>query len=251
MVLARGWAETRSRAQALIRAGQVRRGTETLDKPGMPVAEDVELTLIQPPRFVSRGGEKLEGLLEACPDAAAVVPGARVLDVGASTGGFTDCVLQRGAVHVTALDVGHGQLHERLRRDPRVVSLEKRNARELAAGPLPHPDYDLVVMDLSFISLTKVLPVAWMRVRPAGVLAALVKPQFEATKVEADRARGVIRDPEIRARVRAGILAFAAAELPGAELLADLESPLKGGDGNVEHLLAWRKGAAGAGLGPA
>jgi 23S rRNA (cytidine1920-2'-O)/16S rRNA (cytidine1409-2'-O)-methyltransferase len=164
-----------------------------------------------------------------------------VLDVGASTGGFTDCALQAGATDVTAVDVGRNQLHPRLRADPRVTSLEKVNARHLQPGALPRAEYDVAVMDLSFISLKAVLPAVWRFLRSGGLLVALVKPQFEAGKAEADKGRGVIRDPAVQAEVLAGVTAFALRELAGAALLGSMTSPLTGADGNREFLLGLRK----------
>jgi 23S rRNA (cytidine1920-2'-O)/16S rRNA (cytidine1409-2'-O)-methyltransferase len=166
--------------------------------------------------------------------------GSQVLDVGASTGGFTDCVLQAGAAAVTCVDVGRAQLHARLRADPRVTNLEQVNARHLRPSDLPRPDYDAIVMDLSFISLTAVLPAVWPLLRPGGSLVALVKPQFEAGKAEVDRGRGVIRDPAVQdaalARVRT-----AAAQLLWVEDRGAIDSPLRGADGNREFLLCLRR----------
>ncbi len=162
--------------------------------------------------------------------------GAHVLDVGASTGGFTDCALQAEAADVTCVDVGRAQLHARLRADPRVTNLEKVNARNLRPGDLPRAAYDAVLMDLSFISLKAVLPAVWPFLRPGGRLIALVKPQFEAGRAEADRGRGVIRDPDVRAAALATVSEFALA-LPGAALLGSMESPIAGADGNREFLL--------------
>jgi 23S rRNA (cytidine1920-2'-O)/16S rRNA (cytidine1409-2'-O)-methyltransferase len=234
----RGLAASRAQAKALIMAGRVRHGTERLDKPGKAYADDLALALDQPPRFVSRGGEKLAAFLEKF---AVDLRGAHVLDVGASTGGFTDCALQAGAADATCVDAGRGQLHARLRADPRVTSLEKTNARHLRPGGLPRPLYDAVVMDLSFISLTVVLPAVWPFLRPGGVLVALVKPQFEAGKAEADKGRGVIRDRAVQDAVLADVTAFALARLPGAALLGAMDSPLTGADGNREFLLGLRK----------
>ncbi len=239
--MAQGLAASRAQAQALILSGKVRTGPDAVvQKPAQLVPDGVALIVEAPPRFVSRGGEKLEGFLEKF---AVEVRGSRALDVGASTGGFTDCLLQRGAVEVTCVDVGRGQLHAKLRGDARVTNFEKVNARELETFALPHPDYDAVVMDLSFISLTKVLGPAWARVRAGGCLIALVKPQFEAGKTEVDKGRGVIRDAEVHARVCAEIRAFAAENLPGAVLLGETESPIHGADGNREFLMGWRRGA--------
>ncbi len=238
LLVARGLAPTRAQARALILAGRVRHGTERLDKPGRELPPDVELALEQPPRFVSRGGEKLAAFLEKFP---LDLHGAHVLDVGASTGGFTDCVLQAGAADVTSVDVGRAQLHARLRADPRVTNLEQLNARHLRPGDLPRPHYDALVMDLSFISLKSVLPAVWPFLRPGGTLVALVKPQFEAGKAEADKGRGVIRDEAVRRAALAGVRTFALAELPGAQLAGEMESPVTGADGNREFLLGLRK----------
>jgi len=239
LLLARGLAETRTQAKALILAGRVRRGTERLDKPGRELPEDVDLHLEQPPRFVGRGGEKLAAFLGKFP---LDLRGAHVLDVGASTGGFTDCALQAGAASATCVDVGRAQLHGNLRADPRVTNLEQLNARHLRAGDLPRTSYDAVVMDLSFISLKTVLPAVWPFLRPGGTLVALVKPQFEAGKAEADKGRGVIRDDTVRQAALDGVRDFALAELPGAELVGEMESPVSGADGNREFLLGLRKG---------
>jgi 23S rRNA (cytidine1920-2'-O)/16S rRNA (cytidine1409-2'-O)-methyltransferase len=237
LLVARGLAVSRTQAQALIRAGKVRHGTERLDKPGKDYPVDLALELEQPPRFVSRGGEKLAGALEHF---QLSFMGAHVLDIGASTGGFTDCSLQAGATDVVCVDVGRAQLHGKLRADPRVTNLEQINARELRADQLPRAEYDAIVIDVSFISLRSILPAAWPLLRTGGVLVALVKPQFEAGKAEADRGQGVIRDPAVHTRVVADITACATA-LPGANLLGTMDSPLTGADGNREFLLALRK----------
>jgi 23S rRNA (cytidine1920-2'-O)/16S rRNA (cytidine1409-2'-O)-methyltransferase len=240
LLVARGLAPSRAQAKALIMAGRVRLGTERLDKPGKEYPADCALTVEQPPRFVGRGGEKLAAYLARCP---LDLTGAHVLDVGASTGGFTDCALQAGAASATCVDVGHGQLHEKLRQDPRVTNLEKVNARALTAAALPRAAYDAVVMDLSFISLRSVLPAVWPLLRPGGTLVALVKPQFEAGKAEVDRGRGVIRDDAVRARVLAEVRDFALRELAGAQLRGELECPVHGADGNREYLLGLAKAA--------
>jgi 23S rRNA (cytidine1920-2'-O)/16S rRNA (cytidine1409-2'-O)-methyltransferase len=238
LLVRRGLAESRAQAKTLIMAGRVRHGTERLDKPGREYPDDLALALDQPPRFVSRGGEKLAAFLAKF---AVDLRGAHVLDVGASTGGFTDCALQAGAADATCIDVGRGQLHARLRSDPRVTNREQVNARHLRPGALPRDRYDAVVMDLSFISLTAVLPAVWPFLRPGGTLIALVKPQFEAGKAEADKGRGVIRDRAVQAAVLAEVTAFALARLPGATLLGTMDSPLTGADGNREFLLGLRK----------
>lgn len=240
LLVTRGLCVSRSQAKALIMSGRVRHGTERLDKPGKEFPADLELTIDQPPRFVSRGGEKLAAYLERFPVALA---GAHLLDVGASTGGFTDCALQAGAASATCVDVGTGQLHDKLRRDPRVTSLEKTNARHLTPGSLPRAAYDAVVMDLSFISLRSVLPAVWPFLRFGGVLVALVKPQFEAGKAEVDKGQGVIRDDAVRERVLAEVREFALRELPGATVHGEMECPIHGADGNREFLLGLRKQA--------
>jgi 23S rRNA (cytidine1920-2'-O)/16S rRNA (cytidine1409-2'-O)-methyltransferase len=238
LLVARGLAASRAQAKALIMSGRVRHGTARLDKPGKEFPEDLELAIDQPPRFVSRGGEKL---------AAAVdhfqldLRGAHVLDVGASTGGFTDCALQAGAAEVVCIDVGRAQLHARLRADPRVTNLEKINARFLTADALPRSEFDAIVMDLSFISLKTVLPAVWPLLRPAGTLIALIKPQFEAGKAEVDRGRGVIRDAAVQDAAVASVREFALGSLASARLLGVIDSPITGADGNREFLLGLRR----------
>jgi 23S rRNA (cytidine1920-2'-O)/16S rRNA (cytidine1409-2'-O)-methyltransferase len=238
LLVARGLAESRAQAKGLIMSGRVKRGTERLDKPGKDYPVDCELSVELPPRFVSRGGEKLSAFLEAHPFE---IKGAVTLDVGASTGGFTDCLLQAGAVQAVCVDVGRAQLHAKLRGDPRVTNLEQVNARHLRRGDLPVEVYDVVVMDLSFISLKQVLPAVWPFVKPGGRLIALVKPQFEAGKEEVDKGRGVIRDPEVRRRVLEDVTAFAQGELAGAELIGRIDSPITGADGNQEYLIGLRR----------
>ncbi len=233
-----GLATSRSQAKALILSGKIRLGTAVLDKPGKLVAADAPIEVLQPPRFVGRGGEKLERALEAF---AISCRGLHVLDVGASTGGFTDCALQHGAASATCVDVGRGQLHEKLRSDPRVTNLEKVNARHLKPGDLPLATYDLIVIDVSFISLRLILPAVWPFLSPSGHLVALIKPQFEAEKKEVDRGGGVIRDEAIHQRVVAEIMDFARQSLPDATLLGTVPSPIQGGDGNREFLLGVQK----------
>lgn len=242
LLVDRGLAGSRSQAKALILAGKVRHGTQILDKAGREVATDLELDLEFPPRFVSRGAEKLEGYFGRFPWP---VTGLRFLDLGASTGGFTDYLLQAGAAEATCVDVGHGQLHYKLRTDPRVHNLERLNARHLEAGQLPHRTYPLIVMDLSFISLKLILPKAWPLLEPGGRLIALVKPQFEAGKAEADRFKGVITDEAIRARILREILDFAESKLSRCRLVGWCESTLPGVNGNREFLAGWTRGEPG------
>lgn len=239
LLLEKGLADSKTQAQALIMAGKVFCGTQRLDKSGKKVDVDLDVRVEAPPRFVSRGGEKLEGILTATPSVR--VLGASCLDVGASTGGFTDCLLQHGARQVVCVDVGHGQLHEKLRRDPRVKSFEGINAREMSAEILPRALFDIVVMDLAFISQRKVLENVWRFVDAGGVLLSLIKPQFEVSKQEADRCQGVIKDDMVRMRVVKEVRAFAKEKLPGLTEENFITSPIEGTEGNREFLVCWRK----------
>ena len=243
----RGLAESRTKAQALIMAGQVRVNGQTALKPGASVSTDSILTVDAGPRFVSRGGEKLDAALEAL---ALNVRGLVCADVGASTGGFTDCLLQRGAAKVYAIDVGKGILHWKMRTDPRVVVMEETNARFVESLP---EKIDLVTIDASFISLKVLLPVVktWFTPlhlppfspkmggvprRGEGGVIALIKPQFEAGKKDVARGEGVIRDPEIHRQVLLDVLNFAQED--GWGLHGLIRSPLLGPKGNTEFL-AW------------
>ena len=190
------------------------------------------------PRFVGRGGEKLAAALDRF---AVPVQGSRALDAGASTGGFTDCLLQYGARCVVAVDVGYGQLHERLRADPRVESVERTNVRDLVLGDLGRP-FDVVVADLSFISLRTVLSPLLGQAAPGAHVVLLVKPQFEAGRDEAARGRGVIRDPAVWRRVLNEVLI--ALQATGAAIMGAMVSPLTGADGNVEFLVHARAATA-------
>jgi 23S rRNA (cytidine1920-2'-O)/16S rRNA (cytidine1409-2'-O)-methyltransferase len=206
------------------------------DKPARLVAEAEPIVVQGPARaYVSRGGEKLAAALDGF---GIAVAGRRALDAGASTGGFTDCLLQRGARQVVAVDVGYGQLHERLRGDVRIDLRERTNVRSLDATAIGGT-VDLVVADLSFISLRTVAPALLACAAPDADLVLLVKPQFEAGRAEASRGRGVIRDPEVRARVLEEVSGTLTAL--GAAIMGTMESPLKGADGNVELLLHARK----------
>lgn len=235
LLVERGLCPTRSKAQAAVLAGQVLVNGQPAGKPGDNLKADARIELAAPERFVSRGGHKLE---HALLHFAVPIQGSRAIDLGASTGGFTDCLLQHGATSVHAVDVGHGQLAWKLRQDPRVVVLERTNARELtpahfAPGATP---FDVVVVDCSFISLRRILPPVPGLLRPGGHILALVKPQFEAGKAEADRGAGVISDPAVHARVLAELEAFVHAELPTLRWLGHVESPLLGPAGNREFL---------------
>jgi 23S rRNA (cytidine1920-2'-O)/16S rRNA (cytidine1409-2'-O)-methyltransferase len=223
LLVEQGLAESRSQAQALVLAGRV----PGYDKAGQQVDESVELEVTEPARFVSRGGEKLAHALEAL----GVEPAGRdALDVGASTGGFTDVLLQRGAERVIALDVGYGQLHPRIRDDPRVTVLERVNARELRELPFAP---ELVVCDVSFVSVRKALPAALVLAAPGWEALVLVKPQFEAERGEARR--GVVRDRDVHRRVLREVAEAAAGW--GAQVLGVVDSGLPGPKGNREFFL--------------
>jgi 23S rRNA (cytidine1920-2'-O)/16S rRNA (cytidine1409-2'-O)-methyltransferase len=226
----RGLFESRSRAAASVMAGEVRLGGagERASKPGQLVESDVEVALDERPRFVSRGGIKLANALAAFGDVP--VTGRLALDVGASTGGFTDCLLQAGAAHVVALDVAYGELDWRLRNDPRVTVLERVNARGLRAAELPYAP-DLAVVDVSFISLTKVLPALLRCVAPRFDVLAMVKPQFEVGRARVGKG-GVVRDGGAR---RDALVAVAScAQSLGAGVLGFASSGLPGPKGNLE-----------------
>ncbi len=222
-------AASREVARRLIMAGEVRVNGEVRDKPGMRVDPDVELEIRQTPRFVSRGGDKLAAALDQFPVS---VEGRICADVGASTGGFTDCLLQHGAARVYALDVGYGQIDYRLRSDPRVVVIERTNARYVTALPEP---VSLIVMDVSFIPLHTLFPVLRGWLTPSADLIPLIKPQFEAGK-EAVGKGGVVRDPAVHRRVLQEVLA--SAQEHGYHVRGLIPSPLRGPAGNVEFL-AW------------
>jgi 23S rRNA (cytidine1920-2'-O)/16S rRNA (cytidine1409-2'-O)-methyltransferase len=238
-LVARGLCASREQAKRAILAGQVRINEQSARKPSDPVRPDDSLELTTPERYVSRGGHKLEHALKTF---ALQVTGWRAMDFGASTGGFTDCLLQHGATKVYAVDVGRGQLAWRIRNDPRVVVMERVNARHLTRESFPQPfePVDAVVMDCSFISLKKLLPPAVHLLRPAGQIIALVKPQFEAGKREASRGAGVIRDVSIHERILGELTAFVQSELP-LRWLRVTPSPLRGPAGNIEYLALLEK----------
>jgi len=237
MLVDRGLSESRSRAQALIMAGKVYSGDRRIDKPGQAVAADAPLTVKgQDHPWVSRGGLKLAHALAHF----AIDPAGKVaIDIGASTGGFTDVLLAHGAARVYAVDVGRGQLAWTLREDPRVVVLEKTNARHLSRDQVPEPA-DLVVCDASFIGLRTVLPAALDLAGPGAVLVALIKPQFEVGKARVGKG-GVVRDPALHKEVCRDIAAWLDG-LPDWTVLGVTESPITGPEGNKEFLIAARRG---------
>ncbi|MEK9772586.1 MAG: TlyA family RNA methyltransferase [Opitutae bacterium] len=231
-------AESRTKAQACILAGQVKWKEAKIQKSSQMLPLNAQLSLENQMPYVGRGGLKMENFLR---EAKWSVEGIDFLDLGASTGGFTDCLLQRGAKSATCVDVGRGQLHYKLRIDPRVTNLEKMNLKSLAQDDLPYSQYPLVVMDLSFISLQKVLKQAWLFLEQQGRLAALVKPQFECKKEEADLGRGIIKDTMIHQRVLDETKQFASRELSGSSLLIETTANPPGNDGNKEFFLGWKK----------
>ena len=230
----RGLSASREKAKRAVMAGQVRVNGQVAHKSSESVSFQDQIALEGPERFVSRGGHKLEHALEHF---GIDVSGWVTIDIGASTGGFTDCLLQRGAAKVYAVDVGQGQLAWKLRQDPRVVVMEKTNARELGAAHFA-PGFkpvDLVVIDCSFISLRKIVPPSIALLRPSGKIVALIKPQFEAGKAEADKGAGVIRAAEVHQRVLSELAAFAAS-VPLLRWIDTTPSPLLGPAGNREFL---------------
>lgn len=238
LLVERGLAESRTKAQALVMAGVVLVNEQRVAKPSDNTPLDAQIRLKgagEPAsRYVGRGGLKLEAALQ---EFAVDVTNFICIDVGASTGGFTDCLLQHGAASVVALDVGHNQLDWRLRNDPRVTIKEGENARYLKPEDFPHK-FDLAVMDVSFISATKVIPAVIPLLRDAGLLITLIKPQFEVGRGEVGSG-GIVRDPEKHARVVAEVNQ-AATDL-GLQVRGLLESPLQGADGNREFLALYQK----------
>ena len=243
LMVERGLAESRTRAQALVMEGKVRVLGQVERKPSRSLDVTAEIEIEAPPRFVSRGGEKLEGAFAKFGEGSGVVPpltaeGRICLDVGSSTGGFTDCLLQHGASQVMAVDVGTNQLAYKLRCDPRVWVRENFNARYMTPADLPSTPV-LAVTDVSFISLRLILPPIRDVLAPGGFAVALIKPQFEVGKGNAPG--GLVRDESLRLEARDGIVRFAQTEL-GLELLGLEESPIRGREmGNIEYLSYWRK----------
>jgi 23S rRNA (cytidine1920-2'-O)/16S rRNA (cytidine1409-2'-O)-methyltransferase len=237
--VARGLAPSRAEAAALVSAGRVLVAGAVAEKISRQVAPSEPIVVKGPgPRFASRGGEKLDAAIGRF---KLDVAGKQALDAGASTGGFTDCLLAHGAEHVVAVDVGHGQLLERLRRDPRVEVVERANVRYLGPADLGGRRFDMVVADLSFISLMMVAPALLSLAQPGADLVVLVKPQFEAGRAVVSKGKGVVRDP----RVWAGVLCDVAGafEAGGAAVVGGMPSPLLGAEGNVEFFLHLRNGA--------
>jgi len=224
----KGLAESRAKAQALIMAGEVVVGERTIVKPGTLVSDEAAITILEPPPFVSRGGIKLAYALDQF---QLDVTGKVAADIGASTGGFTDCLLQRGANRVYAIDVGYGQLDYRLRQDSRVVVMERTNARY----PVPLPEkVDLATIDLSFISVRKVIPPVAKLLKDNGYIVVLLKPQFEAERKEVGKG-GIIKEPQLHATVLGRFIAWVVEH--GYRLMGLVASPILGAEGNKEFFL--------------
>jgi 23S rRNA (cytidine1920-2'-O)/16S rRNA (cytidine1409-2'-O)-methyltransferase len=238
LLVARGLFDSREKAQRAIMAGSVMIGTRVADKPGTRVAEDAEISVKPSEKYVGRGGLKLEAALREW----AINPGgATCLDIGASTGGFTDCLLQHGAARVWAIDVGHSQLDWKIRSDPRVVVREKLNARFLSRDDVTD-SIDLCVIDVSFISLVLILPPALQVVRPDGVIVALIKPQFELRKEDV-RKGGVVREASLHEAAVEKVRVHVTGELC-REWVGSIPSPILGGEGNKEFLACIRNVSA-------
>jgi 23S rRNA (cytidine1920-2'-O)/16S rRNA (cytidine1409-2'-O)-methyltransferase len=234
LVVARGFFPSREQAQRAIMAGEVQVGDHTITKSSELVTADVPIVIAQQPQFASRGALKLAGALDFF---RVDVRGKVALDIGASTGGFTDSLLQRGAVKVYAVDVGHGQLAWKIRSDPRVVVKEKLNARFLSRAHIPEL-VDLCVIDVSFISLTLILPNAFQLITPNGMILALIKPQFELQRKDVGRG-GIVRDPVLHEKAQRKIVKFV--EASGNRVVGSIPSPIAGADGNQEFFICLRK----------
>ena len=241
ILVERGLCESREKAKRAVLAGQVRVNEQLAHKPSDPIRANDQVRLVAPEKFVSRGGQKLEHALNYF---QIDVAGQTAIDFGASTGGFTDCLLQRGAANIFAVDVGHGQLAWKLRKDPRVIVMEKTNARNITPSQFPQPfsGADILVIDCSFISLRMVLPAAIALLGSSAKVVALVKPQFEAGKTEVDKGAGVITDPVIHTRVLQEIKNFIS-EKTNLFWHGQTESPLLGPAGNKEFLILLEKTA--------
>lgn len=237
VLVEQGHFASREQAQRAVMAGEVRLGDRVLEKSSIEVPADAKLSVATPPKYVGRGGLKLEGAL----DHFAIDPtGFVALDIGASTGGFTDCLLQRGAKKVYAIDVGHDQLAWKIRSDPRVVVREHLNARHLTRADIPEP-IDLCVIDVSFISLTLILPKAFELITPTGMVLALIKPQFELRPEDVGKG-GIVSDPALHEKAQEKITRFVTER--GWVSLGLTESPITGTDGNREFFLCAQKPSA-------
>jgi 23S rRNA (cytidine1920-2'-O)/16S rRNA (cytidine1409-2'-O)-methyltransferase len=234
LLVERGFFESREQARRAIMAGQVRVGDRVFSKPGELVSSDAAISVPEPPQFVGRGALKLTAALDHF---GIEVAGKIALDIGASTGGFTDCLLQRGAAKVYAVDVGHGQLAWKLRKDSRVIALEKVNARFLSREHVPE-NIDLCVIDVSFISLTLILPRAFELVTANGMILALIKPQFELERKDVGRG-GIVRHPDLHQKAQQKIVRFV--KQTNNEVVGVVPSAITGTDGNQEFFICIRK----------
>ena len=241
LLYARGLVESRSKARALVEEGKVRCNGVVVDKPSRKCPDDAEISIdtdASALRFVSRAGLKLEGCLEKF---GIDLTGLSVLDAGASTGGFTDCALSRGAKSSCCVDVGFGQLHEKLRGDSRVRNLEKTDVRDLSPEFFDGELFDFVCADLSFISLEKVFSNLWSVLKKSGKIVCLVKPQFETDPSIMRRNKGVLRDVALRRAALEKIAKYVSENFADAEFVGETESIVRGGDGNLEYLLVFEK----------
>lgn len=241
LLFSRGLVESRSKARALIEEGKVRCNGVAVDKPSRKCPDNAEISIDSDAsalRFVSRAGLKLEGCLDKF---AIDLRGLSVLDAGASTGGFTDCALSRGAKSSCCVDVGFGQLHEKLRGDPRVRNLEKTDVRDLSPEFFDGELFDFVCADLSFISLEKVFSNLWSVLKKSGTIVCLVKPQFETSPSIMRRNKGVLRDAALRRAALDKIANYVSENFADAEFVGETESVVRGGDGNLEYLLVFEK----------
>ena len=234
LLVERGSFPSREQARRAIMAGEVRVGDHTITKSSELVAPDASIAIAPRPQFASRGALKLAGALDFF---RVDVRGKVALDIGASTGGFTDCLLQRGAAKVYAVDVGHGQLAWKIRNDPRVIVMEKLNARFLSCEHIPE-FVDLCVIDVSFISLTLILPNAFQLITPNGMILALIKPQFELQRKDVGHG-GIVRDPVLHEKAQRKIVKFA--EASGNLVVGLVPSPIAGAEGNKEFFICLRK----------
>ncbi|MDR1458091.1 MAG: TlyA family RNA methyltransferase [Puniceicoccales bacterium] len=234
-----GLVASKNLAQVLIMAGKVRASTDdVVDKPSRKFPLGQRFLIDSPPKFVSRAGEKLAYFIDTF---GIKITDCICLDVGASTGGFSDCLLQNGAKTVVGIDVGYGQLHYKLQKNPRMINLEKINARTVVSNMLPFNKFDVIVMDLSFISLKLVLENIWKLLETNGILIALIKPQFEAGKQDVDKHAGIIKDRSLQEKIRDDILEFSLSRLKNILPLGIVDSPIAGTDGNREFLLGMKK----------
>jgi len=243
LLFALGLVESRSKARSLIEEGKVKCSGKPVDKPSRKYPDAAEFEIDADAatlRFVSRAGLKLDAFLE---NFAVDLRGLRVLDAGASTGGFTDCALSRGAAQCCCVDIGTGQLHPKVAADARVKNFEQTDVRNLTPEFFKNELFDFICADLSFISLEKVLPALWPLLKDGGAIVCLIKPQFESSPEIMRRACGILRDSSARLAAVEKVEKYFFDNFRGAKLIGEMESPVKGGDGNVEYLVGYAKAA--------